>query len=68
MIFFQCANSGSLKDRVLKGLRLRDKSIAGEEDLLRPLVKVVGNIHGNEPTGIYQKHTAMPDENGTLSK
>ena len=52
-LYFQCANSASLKERVIKGIRLRDKSISGEEDQLRPLVKLVGNMHGNEPTGSF---------------
>ena len=27
--------------------------MTGEEDQLRPLVKLVGNMHGNEPTGSF---------------
>ena len=45
----QCAKS--LGNRDLKGIRLRDKSIPDEANQLRPLVKLVGNMHGNEPTG-----------------
>ena len=48
----------SMGGRELRGIRLR-RSIqddkAGQEDgdnqALRPLVKLVGNMHGNEPTG-----------------
>ena len=35
----------------LTGIRLRSSTAAAEEDDLRPLVKLVGNMHGNEPTG-----------------
>ena len=45
----QCGKS--LKNRVLKGIRLRNKTISDDADMLRPLVKLVGNMHGNEPTG-----------------
>ena len=45
----QCAKS--LGNRDLKGIRLRNKSISDEANQLRPLVKLVGNMHGNEPTG-----------------
>lgn len=45
----KCAKS--LGNRDLKGIRLRNKSIPDEANQLRPLVKLVGNMHGNEPTG-----------------
>ena len=51
LLFFLAQCAKSLGNRDLKGIRLRNKSIPDEADQLRPLVKLVGNMHGNEPTG-----------------
>jgi hypothetical protein len=38
----------SIMEQELLGVRLKNEAI---EDDLRPMVKLVGNMHGNEPTG-----------------